>query len=185
MCVCSRVLSGHMNFWIYVHHQFPRDNPETLMITLNWRHQNPDSIVRLSNASQAVCYTLDVLIKRSLMQLHPMSKPPNHCRKCPVQLRICQTTQSLVKTSIKLIIEFLWTYFIPAHCLLPFENASRYFSRWLPSGWSHRSGSNFSGDGKTSSSLCIWSVLMLTGVPAGMVYDLLLNRSSLMKCDGL
>jgi hypothetical protein len=64
------------------------------------------------------------------------------------------------------------TYFIPMHCLVPLPKLTRYLSNDLlnsPLGKIHRSGVNFSGEGKISLFWRMKYVDVLTGVYRNML----------------
>lgn len=71
------------------------------------------------------------------------------------------------------------TYCIPGHILDPRPNGLRYFLSRLLSGWSHRSGRNRSGSGKSCGSSW-WSLdVMLTGTFQQVCFKLAISDREL------
>jgi hypothetical protein len=98
--------------------------------------------------------TREVVISHEIFGLHTMCfqalEPSEYGAQSHIELTLCKSKSiHRQSTSLKQMVSLF--YCMPTHCLLPFPNATRYFSEYCAfSGSSHRVGSKVSGSGKWS-----------------------------------
>jgi hypothetical protein len=101
----------------------------------------------------------EIVINHKIFRLHAMNfqtlDPSEYGAQSHIKLTICKSISiHHQSTSLKQLMRL--SYCMPTHCLLPFPNATRYFSKYRAfSGSSHLVGSKLYGSGKMDALRCI------------------------------